>query len=84
MAEKWFARKRFGFGWNPVSLEGWVAFGVYLVGIIVAPVTLLAPPITLVKVIGFGIAMLVWSSLMIRLCIVKGEAPRWQWGRRGK
>lgn len=74
--EIWFPAKRYGWGWGlPICWQGWVAMGGWFV-LFVAGAVLLAGhmPFFVLYVVTLQIA-LVW------LCLLKGEKPRWRWGK---
>ncbi|NCN25420.1 hypothetical protein COT94_01910 [Candidatus Falkowbacteria bacterium CG10_big_fil_rev_8_21_14_0_10_37_14] len=72
----WFKRKTYGWGWTPITWQGWLVVVVAIVLIIVggyvgdtddAPgATFLGAMLAIVVMFIFGY----W----------KGERPRWQWG----
>lgn len=73
----WFPAKRYGWGWGaPVTWQGWVAMlscvGATIVGAFSFPPT--------VSLLGFGLAVLVPSAVLMAICYVTGEQPRWRWG----
>ena len=75
----WFPARRYGWGWGlPLSWQGWViltAFiGLFGVGFLIFPPS---------KGIGLLLAYVaVLSALLIAICWLKGEPPRWRWGGR--
>jgi hypothetical protein len=69
--KKWFKRRRYGWGWYPVTGEGWMVTVLYMLG-----VTLLG--IQCSSWMFPGIAALTLGLLII--CMKKGPAPRWRWG----
>jgi uncharacterized membrane protein YbhN (UPF0104 family) len=81
MAKVWFKRKSYGWGWVPVTWEGWLTVAVYLVFIMlffwqVSPNDAVAErnlPI-IIPVTTIATAMLIAVSFRF------GESPRWQWG----
>ena len=84
----WFKAKRYGWGWYPVTLEGYIVTIVYIAAII--KVALCALTIT---EYGTNTASeFLWnylptvfllSFLMIWICYKTGEKPGWHWkGKR--
>ena len=72
----WFPAKRYGWGWGPpCAWQGWVVLAVWLV--------LLLPGIFLLPghPILFSAHMLVLTAALIAVCWLKGEKPRWRWGK---
>jgi hypothetical protein len=86
MKRLWFKNKTYGYGWVPVTWEGWVAMLVYAIGMIFIVRNILA----LVEYDRFrgvwvAISMGRIALLTLALLIVarwKGEKPGWHWGKR--
>ncbi len=76
MEKKWFRRKLYGFGWYPVSWEGWVVILVW-VGILVFSVAKFDHELQKNLIVVF-----VMTVILIYICYKKGEKPKWQWGKR--
>ena len=73
----WFKAKQYGWGWFPVTWQGWTVILVYCALVVLlmwfAQWRLLTPAFVL------GIVLLVIA--LIAVCYVKGERPRWRWGK---
>lgn len=72
----WFKRKTYGWGWVPVTWQGWL-------------VILVWAGIFALTILGFDhewlkntVLALILVIMLIGICVVKGEKPRWQWGKR--
>jgi phosphoglycerol transferase MdoB-like AlkP superfamily enzyme len=80
----WFKRKRYGWGWTPVTWQGWLVIAVYVVALISSTRYLVVlarmnnddmpPPFKFIPVI-------VLTAILIAICYAKGEKPGWQWGK---
>jgi hypothetical protein len=71
----WFRAKRYGWGWGfPRTWEGWVAFGVFGLVLLVAP--------AFTSDAQYVVVVLVTAAALVAVCWWKGEPPRWRWGRR--
>lgn len=73
----WFPAKRYGWGWGPpVTWQGWVVFAAFfaLIGLGIH----LFPPRQALA--AFILYVVVLSVLLIGVCWLKGEPPRWRWG----
>lgn len=81
----WFVAKRYGYGWTPASLEGWLVLALYLVAIWGAYVCQYTRDLTdsyedflrhwfLPQVFGLTVMLLI-------ICFLKGEKPGWRWGK---
>lgn len=79
MEKIWFKRKTYGWGWTPVTWQGWLVIGAYLavVFLFVYIASLFSSPkAPLIFLVPIAFA----TALMIYVCYKKGESPRWQWG----
>jgi hypothetical protein len=68
----WFKRRRYGWGWYPVTFSGWLVTFLYVLGVI--GLASWSPPGDLIAIALMTVALLV-------ICIKKGPAPRWRWGK---
>ena len=76
--EVWFPAKRYGWGWGlPRTWQGWGVICGYL-ALLWAGVVLLPPQHRLAP---FLLYMLLLSLALVGICWLKGEKPRWRWGR---
>lgn len=78
MEKLWFKRKRYGWGWIPSTIEGWIATIGYVVVVVAAfviPATQGQSQPELIQWIIFGAMTIV----LIITAYEKGETPRWQW-----
>ena len=76
----WFKRKTYGWGWTPISWQGW-AVSVLFVGLVLVPARAL-PDYFDPKGLLYWVYVLLLTSILLFICLKKGEAPRWQWGRQ--
>ncbi len=79
MAKKWFTMKHHGWGWVPISWEGWAVTAAlvwYIFNISIGiDKTEAVPPIWWTKlIIGVGI--------FIFIAYKKGPSPRWRWDKK--
>jgi uncharacterized membrane protein YhaH (DUF805 family) len=73
----WFHAKRYGWGWGmPASWEGWVVLVVFL-SFTIGGAFLFPPHRALTR---YVILMGVLTALLLVICMVKGEPPKWRWG----
>lgn len=81
MGQLWFRRKRYGWGWRPVTWQGWVLVVVYIVliamGFRCIDVGSHSASDTLINFVPY---LLILTSLIVFICYLTGEKPRWQWG----
>jgi hypothetical protein len=73
----WFPAKRYGWGWGlPNAWQGWLVLAVFFVLVLVGTLVLLPTR-------GPG-AFVSYSALLcillVAVCWMKGEPPRWRWG----
>jgi amino acid transporter len=73
----WFSSKVFGFGWGlPTAWQGWVVYAIFLV--LCAVVAVAFPPSSRPDI--FAACILFLAVLLVGVCWLKGEPPRWRWG----
>ena len=74
----WFRAKRYGWGWGlPLTWQGWVIFIAYI-GFILAGIFIFPPEKNMAI---FIFLVVVFSLILILICWIKGEPPRWRWGK---
>ncbi len=79
----WFKRKSYGWGWTPVTWQGWgITLGYIVIMIMLG--FLLDPDIHPESVVWFVGAVIVLTGLFIYIAYKTGEKPRWQWGNDNK
>lgn len=74
----WFPAKKYGWGWGlPSAWQGWLVYAVAVL-LLVAGVFIFPPSS---RPLPFQIYT--WSVLLllVALCWIKGEPPRWRWGK---
>ena len=73
----WFPAKRYGWGWGPpTAWQGWVVLLVFFALVFGGAATILprrGPPLFLL----YTVLLVV---VLIAICWIKGERPRWRWG----
>lgn len=80
----WFKRRRYGWGWFPITWQGWSVVGLYIL-IIAAGATAFtdAPQDSANLESALYSFILVASTIsLIRVGYAKGPVPRWRWGKR--
>ncbi|TSD05100.1 MAG: Uncharacterized protein Greene07147_812 [Parcubacteria group bacterium Greene0714_7] len=82
MTQKWFKAKEYGWGWYPVTWQGWtVTLGYVLLAVLFAfTLDKNSPPEEIVFTFLLPVALL--TATLIRIAYVKGEKPSWQWGKK--
>jgi len=78
MKKIWFKRKEYGWGWYPVTKEGWMVIAIWILLFVS-----IVPKIEIggVKYFSF-IAIMI--GMLLFICYKKGEAPKWRWGEKDK
>ena len=74
----WFPAKRYGWGWGvPSAWQGWLVMGAFLVLVLAG--SFLFPPG--VQFGPYPAYVVVLCGLLIGVCWLKGEPPRWRSGK---
>ncbi len=73
----WFPAKRYGWGWGPPrTWQGWLVLAAFFALLAVGAIVFLPKQET-----GSFLAYTaVLVALLIAICFVTGEPPRWRWG----
>jgi hypothetical protein len=77
----WFKAKRYGWGWYPSTWQGWLVMVLYA-GVLVLKFRHIdalshSGSDTL---IGFFLPFVITTTILIIVCYLTGERPRWRWG----
>lgn len=76
----WFKRKLYGWGWTPVTWQGWlVTFG-FIATILLFATALDETATARDAAFTFFLPILLLTVAFIRIAYKKGEPPKWQWG----
>lgn len=77
----WFKAKRYGWGWYPVTWQGWLALIVFVAFQVWNFLRIDATSHSNSDTIRpFIIQTFFAVIILIALCYWKGEKPRWSWG----
>lgn len=77
----WFRAKRYGWGWQPVTWQGWAILLGYLVIMISTASRIDARSHSgSDTLIGFAIPFIALTAALIWICYRTGEKPSWRWG----
>ncbi len=80
----WFKAKPFGWGWTPVTWQGWVVILVYVASIValvsMREEAIPGNPDSGSNFLVLGGPVIVLTVLLIFICYKKGEKPHWNWG----
>lgn len=82
MPRLWFASKRYGWGWVPVTIEGWLVTLGFIGLILLNSLRFDEPTLQQTsKVVEFLAETFLLVGALIAICFWKGEKPRWRWGK---
>ena len=76
----WFKAKLYGWGWMPVTWQGWLVILVYLITLLAIGFLIDENASSQDIAFTFILPLILLTATLIRICFVKGEKPRWQWG----
>jgi len=82
--EYWFKRRRYGWGWRPVSWQAWTAVGLYLSVVLFGAWLINGKPDNQFTIeIGMYLAIVVVASIvLIAFSHRHGPSPKWRWGAK--
>ncbi|MHB1316637.1 MAG: hypothetical protein ACYCZW_02140 [Minisyncoccota bacterium] len=78
----WFKAKRYGWGWTPITWEGWVIIILYVAALYVniKNVDMYSNSVN-ETLINIAIPFVINTFYLLVICYSRGEKPRWRWGK---
>ena len=76
----WFKRRRYGYGWTPVTWQGWTVVDLFL-AIVVGGAALSASAESDAAVVIYLNFVVAATLLLIGASLQKGPTPKWRWGK---
>jgi len=76
----WFKRKLYGWGWVPVTKEGWFVIVLYILALFFFASTVDDNSSTQEIMLMLVLPFIILTTALIRICYAKGESPKWMWG----
>jgi len=74
----WFPAKTYGYGWGPPSCwQGWVVVALYAAALAACAIALLPQK----RTVPFVVCAVLLTLVLVFICRIKGEPPRWRWGK---
>jgi hypothetical protein len=84
MPKLWFKARSYGWGWTPISVEGWIV-------VLGSALLILAGAAAFVYRVSHGadprlaiVLFMAWNVLVggcvVAICRMTGQKPRWRWG----
>ncbi len=83
MKTLYFKRKSYGWGWTPVTWQGWGITIVYVVILIVLSSSVDWNNQKEIMLM-FVLPLIILTTAFIGIAYKTGEKPRWQWGNQKK
>jgi len=80
----WFKRKRYGWGWVPVTWQGWLIIIIYMLVIIAGVMSLRdVTPDTFNREFGFYALIVTLATIsLLRITYRTAPRPKWRWGAK--
>ena len=75
----WFKRKRYGWGWVPITWQGWLLFAVLIVGALLPAIYFDTDGGNISW--GFLVFLGVYIASFVYLVSRKSPKPKWRWGK---
>jgi hypothetical protein len=80
----WFRAKRYGWGWTPITIQGWLVLAAYVAAVTVDVVVLIhrvrADDNFQWALTTFCLWLAGLVATLIAVCWLTGERPGWRWG----
>ncbi len=75
----WFKAKRFGWGWTPVTWQGWAITLLYAFALIQYAVQADMEHSGSDALFKFAVPFVVLTIFLLVICYSRGEKPGWRW-----
>jgi hypothetical protein len=86
MTRLWFHARSYGWGWTPATIEGWLVVAAFVAATLINTGVLVyrtrAGSHSRSAMLAFLLAQAVCVGLVIAICWMTGERPRWRWGNQ--
>ncbi|MBI2572291.1 hypothetical protein HYV86_00360 [Candidatus Woesearchaeota archaeon] len=88
MSQKlWFKAKTYGWGWTPVTWQGWVIIAIFIASYTINAVRFTNivnknPTNASTSSIIFITWIIITTVLLLWICYKTGEKPGWHWGKK--
>ncbi len=76
----WFVRKTYGWGWVPATWQGVLVLIIYIFLLVLFSFMPKDYSSSKAIILNGILPVLILTVALIRICYIKGEKPRWQWG----
>ena len=81
MQRLWFKAKTYGWGWTPCTWQGWAVVGLFVGMTVYSSIVLERASASAEEaLLAFLPIMLFNIAMLIVICVLTGEKPRWRWG----
>jgi len=78
----WFKAKLYGWGWYPCTWQGWAIILFFAIAEIllfkIINYSSHSASDTLINFVPFAFLLII---VLVIICYIKGERPRWRWGK---
>lgn len=85
MTTPWFRTKRYGWGWTPATIQGWLVMAAFVVAVCIDAAVLVYRHRAGVDMRSAMITFYAWVAILVvalaGICLMTGERPRWRWGK---
>jgi hypothetical protein len=80
----WFKKKLYGWGWTPVTTQGWTVTWIYVALVFTFAFTIDEQSPSKEVWFTFILPVVLLTIAFVRIAYTKGEKPKWQWGPEKK
>jgi surface polysaccharide O-acyltransferase-like enzyme len=86
MTTLWFRARRYGWGWRPCSIEGWLVLLMFIAAVfasaLIFNIHIRNGGDVATSTIVYAGTVVALAAALIAVCWKTGERPRWNWGKR--
>lgn len=78
----WFKAKNYGWGWTPITWQGWAVTGLFLIYALAVSAFIGDSFENRAGATSFTFFILLGMVPLFIICYKKGEKPEWRWGKK--
>ena len=74
----WNKRKRYGWGWTPTTLIGWLFFAAFVIAMVIPSLYIAKEDVS----IWYLVYVAVLVAVFILVTVKVSPKPKWRWGKK--
>lgn len=77
----WFKRRRYGYGWTPITWQGWTVVALFL-GIVLTSAFRMPEGPSTKDMVSYFVFISTLTIILVTVTYKTGPKPKWRWGKK--